>query len=314
MDDPIKGREEADSELVRDRLWKFWQGTLRPRMEPGGGILWVQTPWHHDEAAARLAEIASDKWEVVRLPALAEEDDPLGRLVGEALDPERFSVEALLELRDDPDGVSARDWSAQYQQKPTPDEGVIFKRAWFANVPDPADAVGEVYLYTDTSYGKQNPRRKGDRTVIEAWRRERNRCRLIGIWIGRPTYPELKRKIIEMRERYRARAIIIEDHASGQSLIQDLRNDSRIPVLPWKTGNESKEQRARAITDEWEAGVAVCSLPDHLFQMVVQEHLQFPNARFDDIVDTTSMALAHMLIFNARVRRRVVQREFRIAV
>lgn len=312
VDDPIKGREEADSELVRDRLWKFWQGTLRPRMEPGGGILWVQTPWHHDEAAARLADVAADKWTVIRLPALAEEDDPLGREVGEALDPVRFPVSALLELRDDADGVSARDWSAQYQQKPTPDEGVIFKRSWFANVPDPADAQGQVYQYIDSAHGKKSPRRKGDRTVISTWRRERNKFRCIGLFVGRPDYPELKRKTIQLREQHHARAVIIEDHSSGQSLIQDLRNSTHIPVLPWKTGNESKVERAKAVTDIWESGVAVLSLPDHLAQMIVQEHIQFPNARFDDVVDSCSMALSHLSIWNAPARRRVTQREFRL--
>lgn len=313
VDDPIKGREEADNELVRDRLWKFWQGTLRPRMEPGGGILWIQTPWHHDEAAMRLAEVASDKWQITRLPALAEEDDPLGRAPGEPLDPNRFGLEDLLALRDDADGVSARDWSAQYQQKPTPDDGTIFSRAWFKNETDP-EHDGQVYLYADTAHGKNNPRRKGDRSVFTAWRRERNKYRLIGLWIGQPGYPELKKKAIELRERYHARALIIEDHASGQSLIQDLRNDTRIPVLPWKTRNESKVERAKAITDEWQTGVAVLSLPDHLADQVVQEHLVFPNGRYDDVVDSCSMALAHLAVWNHSVRRKIVQREFRIAV
>lgn len=310
VDDPIKGRKEADSELVREDLWNWYRGTFRTRMEPGGGILWVQTPWHHDEPAARIAELASDKWEVIRLPALAEEDDVLGRALGEPLDPVRFSKADLLALRDDADGVSPRDWSAQYQQKPTPDEGDIFKRAWFVNVPDLAEPKGEVYLYIDSAHGKKNPQRKGDRTVATAWRREKNRYRLIGIYIGRPGYPELKKKTIELRERYRARAVIIEDHSSGQSLIQDLRNDTRIPILPWKTHNESKLERAKAITDEWESGVAIMSLPEHLAEEVRKEHLQFPNSRYDDIVDSCSMALSHMAVWNHPVRHRVKLRAF----
>lgn len=311
VDDPIKGRKEADSELVREDLWNWYRGTFRTRMEPGGGILWVQTPWHHDEPAARIAEMASDKWKVIRLPALAEDDDILGRSPGEPLDPVRFSLADLVALRDDPDGVSPRDWSAQYQQKPTPDEGEMFKRAWFVNVPDP-EPEGQIYLYLDTAHGKNNPRRKGDRTVATAWRRERNKYRLIGIYIGRPNYPDLKKKVIELRARWKARAVIIEDHSSGQSLIQDLRNDTRIPVLPWRTGNESKEQRASAITDEWETGVAVMSLPEHLAEEVRKEHLQFPNGKYDDIVDSCSMALAHLAIFNAPARNRTVYRQFRV--
>lgn len=311
VDDPIKGRKEADSELVREDLWNWYRGTFRTRMEPGGGILWVQTPWHHDEPAARLAEMASDKWEVVRLPAIAEDNDVLGRAAGEPLDPARFGLDALLALRDDPDGVSARDWSAQYQQKPTPDEGDIFKRAWFENTKDP-EVPGDVYAYWDTAHGKNNPRRKGDRSVCSIWRRERNKYRLIHVYIGRPPYPELKRKAIELRNHFKARAIIIEDHSSGQSLIQDLKNETRIPILPWKTGNESKVERAKAITDYWEMGTAVISLPAHMYDAVVQEHLHFPNGKYDDLVDSCSMALAHLAIWNAPARTRVRARPFQL--
>lgn len=312
VDDPIKGRKEADSELVREDLWNWYRGTFRTRMEPGGGILWVQTPWHHDEPAARIAELASDKWEVIRLPALAEDHDILGRAEGEPLDPVRFGLSDLLALRDDPDGVSPRDWSAQYQQKPTPDEGDIFKRDWFRNTADP-EADGLVYQYWDTAHGKNNPRRKGDRSVCATFRRERNHYRVLGLWIGRPGYPELKAKVIELRARHKARAVIIEDHSSGQSLIQDLRNDTRIPILPWKTGNESKVERAKAVTPEWESGIAVMSLPEHLAAMLTQEHLQFPNGRFDDIVDACSMALAHLAVWNAPARNRTVYRAFEMA-
>lgn len=312
VDDPTKGRKEADSEIQREDAWKWYGGTFRTRIEPGGGILWVQTPWHHDEPGMRIAESAGDRWEIIRLPALAEEDDPLGREPGEPLDPERFGVEELAALRDEVDGVGAREWAAQYQQKPTPDEGDVFQRAWFRNEPDPLGAEGAVYQYWDTAHGKKDRQRKGDRSVCSTWRREKNRLRLIDLWVGRPGYPELKQKAIELRERRRARAVIIEDHSSGQSLIQDLRNSTRIPVLPWKTGNESKVERAKSVADQWASGVAVMSLPEHLAEQVVNEHLQFPNGRHDDIVDSCAMALAHMGVWNARVRRQVRLREFAI--
>jgi predicted phage terminase large subunit-like protein len=308
IDDPIKGREEADNLTERDKLWKWYRGTLRTRVEPGGGILIVHTRWHHDDLLGRLEEHRPGHWKTINLPAIADEDDPLGREPGEPLDARRFDLDALADIKED---VGERDWSAQYQGKPTPDEGDVFKRDWFKNVADP-EPEGKIYQYWDSAHGKRNPKRKGDRSVCTTWRRERNKYRLIGIWIGRPGYPELKKKAIELRERHKARALIIEDHSSGQSLIQDLRNDTRIPVLPWKTGNESKVERAKSITDEWETGTAVCSLPEHLFEAVVKEHLEFPNGKYDDIVDSCSMALAHMAVWNAQVRTHVTQREFRI--
>jgi predicted phage terminase large subunit-like protein len=270
----------------------------------------VQTRWHHDDLAGRLIEAdAEGRWEVISLPAIAEEGDVIGRAPGEPLDTERFGAEALAELKED---IGERDWWAQYQGKPTPDEGDIFHRDWFVNEWPAPEREGFTFAYWDTAYGKQNPRRKGDRSVCGVWRLERNLFRLVHLRVGRPTYPDLKAQVLDVQRVHRPRAQLIEDHASGQSLIQDLRNETRVPIIPWKTGNESKEQRAKAVSPVWEAGRAVCSLPPAQFDLFVREHLQFPNSKFDDIVDMASMALAHLGIWNAPVRRRVVQRDFRI--
>lgn len=308
IDDPIKGRKEADNEGVRDDLWSWYRGTLRTRIEPGGGILLVQTRWHHDDLAGRLLDAQGTRWEVINLPAIAEEGDPLGRQPGDPLDAARYDVEALDEIRED---VGDRDWWAQYQGKPTPDEGDIFHKDWFVNEPDPR-LIGSTFAYLDSAYGKRNPSRKGDRSVWGVWRLEPTRFRCIHIKVGRPSYPELKEEALEIQRVWHPRTQIIEDHASGQSLIQDLRNETRIPVIGWKTKNESKEQRAKAVSPVWQSGRAVCSLPQAQFDAFVREHLNFPNGKFDDMVDMGSMALAHLAIWNAPVRRKVVYRDFRV--
>jgi len=293
---------------VREDLWSWYRGTLRTRIEPGGGILLVQTRWHHDDLAGRLLEAQAGRWEVINLPAVAEEGDALGRAVGEPLDPKRYDQGALEEIRED---VGDRDWWAQYQGKPTPDDGEFFKREWFTNEVDPRDD-GPCFAYLDSAYGKENRARKGDRSVWGVVRLERTRFRLIYLKVGRPSYPELKEDALNIQQTWRPRAQIIEDHASGQSLIQDLRNETRIPVIPWKVGNESKEQRAKAVTPVWQSGRAVCSLTPAQFDVFVREHLTFPNGKYDDIVDMASMALAHQAIWNAPVRRKVVYRDFRV--
>jgi predicted phage terminase large subunit-like protein len=311
IDDPIKGRKEADSEVVREDLWKWFRGTLRTRIEPGGGIILIHTRWHHDDLTARLLEQRGDRWRVLHLPALAEDGDILGRKVGEPLDPLRYDTEALADIRADTD---EREWWAQYQGKPTPDEGDLFKREWFRIEKDPhnydPDAPGHIFQYWDTAHGKRDPKRKGDRSVCSTWRLEGNVYRLLHVYAARPGYPELKAMVTRLRDHWRARAVVVEDHSSGQSLIQDLRNETTIPILGWKTKNESKWHRADAVTPLWASGVAVISCEGQIAEEVVREHLMFPNGKFDDIVDSCSMALAHMDIWNRGRQKTQMFRKF----
>jgi predicted phage terminase large subunit-like protein len=130
IDDPVRSREDADSELIRDKTWDWYKTDIYTRLKPGGRICLIQTRWHEDDLAGRiLAEQAAggDKWEVISLPALAEENDPLGRAIGQPLWPEWESSEELARKRR---AVDARNWSALYQQRPAPEEGDYFKAEW----------------------------------------------------------------------------------------------------------------------------------------------------------------------------------------
>jgi hypothetical protein len=129
IDDPIKKREEAESEVYREKVWDWYTDDLYTRLEPGGKIVMTLTRWHHDDVAARALASEPDKWRILKLPALAEENDPIGRKEGEALWPERFSREALLRIRHiQTNGqAGAASFEALYQQNPTPREGAFFK-------------------------------------------------------------------------------------------------------------------------------------------------------------------------------------------
>lgn len=130
IDDPVRSREDADSELIRDKTWDWYKTDLYTRLKPGGRIVLIQTRWHEDDLAGRiLAEQAAggDAWHVISLPALAEANDPLQREVGEPLWPDWESLEELNRKRR---AVDARNWSALYQQRPAPEEGDYFKAEW----------------------------------------------------------------------------------------------------------------------------------------------------------------------------------------
>ncbi|MER5639408.1 terminase family protein [Kitasatospora sp. NPDC002227] len=129
VDDPIKDDAEAQSPTMRKRLWEWWQSVLLTRIEPGGSVIVIQTRWSEDDLAGRiLASETADDWIIIDLPAIADApDDALGRAVGEPLWPARYGKKALAKIRR---AVGERVWWSLYQQKPRPQEGGVWQRAW----------------------------------------------------------------------------------------------------------------------------------------------------------------------------------------
>ena len=131
IDDPIKDRKEADSGLIRDQLWSWYTQVFATRaMIDDVRILLIQTRWHEDDLIGRLTDphnpsysvSEAARWEVINLPALAGDNDPLGRKTNEPLWPKRFGVPYLVGMREQ-DG---RGFSALYQGEPAPDDGLFF--------------------------------------------------------------------------------------------------------------------------------------------------------------------------------------------
>jgi predicted phage terminase large subunit-like protein len=131
VDDPVRGRMEADSIISRSHLWDWYCADLLTRLKPKGAIVLIATPLHEDDLMGRLLRSEAEQWRVLRLPAIAEGDDPLGRSEGEPLwnDDRTYGYGSrLLALRDqyEREGLS-RDWFSQYQCRPRPPEGAMFK-------------------------------------------------------------------------------------------------------------------------------------------------------------------------------------------
>ena len=131
IDDPVKNAEEANSQTYRDKTWEWYQSTAYTRLEPKGAIILIMTRWHEDDLAGRLLKHmqngTGEKWEVINLPAIAEENDLLGRKPGEPLWPERYDLKELNRIKDT---TGSYWWSALYQQRPQPPEGGLLKRSW----------------------------------------------------------------------------------------------------------------------------------------------------------------------------------------
>ena len=132
IDDPVRTRKDADSETYRNTAYNWYRADVRPRLKPGASVIIIQTRWHEDDLSGRLLQDDKNGWEVVNLPAIAMENDPLGRASGELLwadDDYGYAAEVLKIKEESEKGPGLRDWYSLYQQSPRPLEGSIFKTA-----------------------------------------------------------------------------------------------------------------------------------------------------------------------------------------
>lgn len=298
IDDPIKGREQADSPTIRQKTWDAYIDDLQTRLIPGGWMGLVQTRWHESDLAGMLlpkdynGESGPIKctdgrtWEVINLPAECERaDDPLGRKIGEMLWPEWFDESHWRPFR-----AQSRTWAALFQQRPRPDEGGIFKEAWlrarYGVIPVGADMCIHSW---DTA---QKPGELNDPSVLTVWRLGRgvSGYYLQDVWRKQVDYPTLKRTVQAYAERDKPAAILIEDKSSGQSLIQDLRDSTSLPIIAIEPLGD-KTFRANEVSAMVEAGLV--HLPESAPWLVDYEgeFFGFPLVTHDDQVDSSTQML-----------------------
>jgi predicted phage terminase large subunit-like protein len=302
IDDPVKGRAEADSETFRETAWSWYTEVARTRLMPGGRIVVCQTRWHEDDLAGRLLNSNNaSQWTVLRLPALADEpDDPLARPMGAALWPEWFGVDALNEIKADlTTEQGARAWQSLYQQRPTADEGGQFKRAWFSERWDTAPPVSLKVMAVDAAFkaGVMN-----DYSAIVVAGAGENSFPVLDVHQGRWEYPELKRTIVEMYAEWLPHAILIEDTAAGQSVIQELRLSTRHPVIPIKV-SASKEARAATVAPVCESGRVLLPRSGRNVGALVDQLAAFPTGLHDDMVDAFVHAVGYLTVATSTERR-----------
>jgi predicted phage terminase large subunit-like protein len=159
VDDPVKNDEEARSAPQREKQWGWWQTTATTRIRPGGLFVIVQTRWHRDDLAGRIlreAKTNGQRWREVKLPALAEEGDPLGRALGEPLWPDVYNREHFERVRS---SLTNYIWRAMYQQDPIAEGGTEWPESyfgdsiWFDEFPTLTDGSYRV-MALDPSKGK----------------------------------------------------------------------------------------------------------------------------------------------------------------
>ena len=290
IDDPVKNREDAESDYNRDNVWDWYTSTAYTRLAPGGGILVILTRWHDDDLAGRLLRGAADggdEWEVVKYPAIAEADEEY-RKMGDALHEDRYNLESLEKIQR---AVGPRDWSALYQQNPVSDEGDYFTRDMIRYY-DPADidfSRMKFYCAWDLAIGQRD---RNDYSVgLVVGVDEYDNLYVVDCVRGKFDGFEIVERILDLYEQWRPSIIGIEkghiEMALGPFLEKRVRERKLYEAYfkDLKPGRRDKEARARAIQGRMQQGMVRIPKDEVWTGPLVAERLRFPNGVHDDQVD-----------------------------
>lgn len=310
IDDPIKDREQADSETYRERAWDWWTDVGATRLAPGAPVILILTRWHHDDLAGRLLTAEDGHlWRVVNIPAQADhrpergETDPLGRAPGEFMLSARGRTTAQWEAIKTRSGP--RTWASLYQGRPSPDSGDLFPAEWsryseplWIERPDGTRIIPgtgwELIQSWDLAF---KDTKASDYVVGQVWLRQGADVYLLDQIRGRLSFTKTLDAIRALTARWpQATAKFVEDKANGPAVINALARQipGLIPVEP----EGSKYARASAISPF--AHSRNVHLPDPALLPNVEELLEearaFPNGTHDDTIDALSQAINQLLL------------------
>ena len=283
IDDPIKGREASNSSTVREHTWEWFTDDFLTRFAEAAGLLLIATRWHVDDPTGRIMD-AYPNAQVLSYPALAIEDET-HRQKGAALFPEHKSQE-FIQLRRQM--MAAGSFQSLYQQDPVIAEGELIKEAWLAYYRT-LPKLHHLFITADTA---MTAGAGSDYSVFQCWGLsvDRESLYLVDQIRGRWEYPDLRRQAIEFVEKHSKgptpmRGLHIENKVSGTSLIQDLRQSTKLQVHAIKRTRASKIDRAEDVLGHIATGRVHLPEFSAFTKELVAELIQFPHGKHDDQVD-----------------------------
>ena len=297
IDDPLKP-DEALSDLQRTKVNEWYSHTLYSRLnsKAQGCILLIMQRLHDDDLVGHV--LGQEPWEIVSLPAIAEWDDvqiyetPYGRVqhrrrTGEALHPERESLETLARIRQT---LGSYHFAGQYQQTPAPLEGGLVKRNWFRYY-RPADLPPRFTQVVQSWDTANKASELANYSVCTTWGLLNGQRYLLAVWRQQVNYPELKRAVGALARQWHADVILIEDRASGTPLLQELQAEGLSAVTAIQPVGD-KVMRLHAQTAVIEQGRVWLSHDAPWRESFLHELTTFPKSSYNDQVDSTAQALA----------------------
>lgn len=284
IDDPIKSREEADSDRLRSKQWDWYVHDFLPRLKPGARQILIQTRWHQDDLGGRILERESARWTVVKLPMVARASDPLNRAPGERLWPEWFTAEMVEQAK-----LDHRAWNALYQQDPAPEEGDFFQRDDFN---DYIELPAKLHCYCASDYavsegegdytehGAFGLDYNGDLYVMDWWRDQAKS----DVWIERQC---------DFIARYKPLIWFGESGPIRRAIEPFLRKrmqERETPCrLEWLPSIADKVVRARAIQARCAMGKVFMPKAAPWKADLMSQLMRFPAGKYDDGVDVLSL-------------------------
>jgi predicted phage terminase large subunit-like protein len=282
LDDLIKDSSEANSDTTCRSIVEWLQHVAFTRLTPNGRVVAISTRWSERDPMGWLLQ--QEGWTVLHLPALAEKNDPVGRKIGEALWPSHYPVQSLAAIRAN---VGSRVFQCLYQGNVSAASGTIFKRDWFRHYTTAPESFKRIVQSWDTSFKKGAT---NDYSVCATIGEAQNGFYLLSLYREKVEFPELKRQVALQADFWKPSEIYIENRASGQSLVQELKLATSYPVIAIEV-DKDKETRASAVTGYYEAGKVFFPEGVAWVATVEDELASFPGGLYDDIVDAISQAL-----------------------
>lgn len=300
IDDPMRSREDADSLTYRNRLWNWYKADFRTRLKPGGSIVLIQTRWHQDDLAGRLlpetwnGESGTTKakdgeiWTVLCLTALCdnEELDPLKRNLGESYWPDWYTKDKLEQERY---SQGERNWSALYQQKPTPDTGITFQREWvkwYDTMPKQLTIYGASdYAVSDNS---------GDWTVhLVAGLDSDDKLYLVDMWRDKKNSSVWVESLIELIRKWHPSKWAEESgqitKSMGPYISKRQREESAYCWRKQFSSHKDKTARCQSISGRMSEGMVLFPRNEPWANDMISELMLFPAGKNDDMVDAFSL-------------------------
>lgn len=300
IDDPYSDSEQAESQAQRDKVWREYRYGIVTRGQNSARIktskIVIMTPWHYDDIAHRLMQQkdlnGKPRWKVIRLPALAVDDDPLGREIDEPLCPELQSYESLLQKRlDDPEM-----FQAMYQLSPVMEGGNIIKRAWLQDRFTLADMPRLQYIVIafDTAW---KTKEVNDYTVgIVFGIRDKN-IYILEVWRRKIESVLLEDSILSLANKWREygsiETLVIEETPNSEPIIRSLEKNTTYSIKGVLPKGE-KIVRLKAVS-----GIIrnnrLLLLQDSDWELdFIDELCRFPKGKHDDQVDALSLGLGYI--------------------
>lgn len=295
IDDPVKAAD-AHSEVMRESAVTWFRSTVLTRLNNPrkGRIVVVAQRLHMEDLPGQL--MAQGGWQELCLPLVAhrDQDIPLNayaflpREAGDVLHEARFDEEAIAQLRA---SMGERDFEAQYNQRPLPPGGALFKMQWLRRYDEPPrrSKVQGIFQSWDTAYGLEET---NSYSVCTTWALSGKNCYLLDVYRARLEFWALEKAVLSQREKSNADLVFVESKASGISLLQNLTMGGQNRWLQPKEPAGSKQDRASQQTPKFERGEIWIPKEAPWLKAFEDEVACFPYGKHDDQVDSMVQFLA----------------------